>query len=364
MTVPGVLLLALSSCSHRPAAGVHVGGAHAAAGSAAAVVRVTFRESPVPGARVRLLRSIGGEEAASGVADREGVARIDAAPGRYFLETAWRADGEYSRPVAAGDRYAWFGGNPVFVDKAGGPRELFVGLEEFEDPPATVGEAPGGTGVAGRVVSGGAPVERAVVFAYHRTETAFRDLGFAASAPTGPDGSFVLDLPPGNYHLVVRKRASGGVAGPMRKGDLFGYYPANPVAVRAGTFARVSIPATPLKLRNAPSYSAGYRAAAYIEGRILGPDGAPKAGVYAALYDNPDLLNRPVLLSDVTGPDGRYRLPVPVPGTWFLGARSGYGGSPAPGDFYGRYEGNAEHSVTVREGDRLSGIDISVDEVW
>jgi hypothetical protein len=148
----------------------------------------------------------------------------------------------------------------------------------------------------------------------------------------------------------------------MRKGDLFGYYPANPVTVVPGSFLRVSLPVTTLKLRNAPSYSG--KAAASVEGTIVGADGKPRAGVYAALYDNPDLLNRPVFLSDVTGPDGRFRLPVPLPGVYYLGARSGYGGAPGPGDLYGRYEGNAAHSVTVREGDRLTGIDITVNEVW
>jgi hypothetical protein len=213
------------------------------------------------------------------------------------------------------------------------------------------------------VTVGGAPAENVHVYAYHRTGGAFRDLGFAASAPTASDGSFVLDLPPGRYWLLARRRAGGGVAGPMRKGDLFGYYPANPVTVSAGAYARVSLPATQLRLRNEPAYSGGYRAAASIEGRILGPDGKPRAGVYAALYDNPDLLNRPVFLSDVTGEDGRYRLPVPAPGTYYLGARSGYGGSPSPGDLYGRYEGNADHSVAVRAGDRLTGFDIAVGEV-
>jgi hypothetical protein len=262
-----------------------------------------------------------------------------------------------------GDRYAYFGGNPVYVDR-GAPKEIFLGLEEFPEPPATVGEPAGGTGAAGQVLSGGAPVEGASVFAYVRTESAFRDLGFAASAPTGTDGSFVIDLPPGDYYLLARKRAGGGIAGPMRKGDLFGYYPGNPVSVRPGGYRLLSIPATALKLRNVPSYSGKYKGAALLEGRIVGPDGMPRAGVYAALYDNPDLLNRPVFLSDVTGPDGRFRLPVPLPGVYYLGARSGYGGAPGPGDLYGRFEGNAAHSVSFREGDHLTGVVITVNEVW
>jgi hypothetical protein len=330
------------------------------------VVRVTYLEAPVAGARVEWRNSpdaAGIPPAVSGATDDRGNASFDLSPGRYFLVVHWRRDADYSRPMAPGDRFAYFGGNPVYA-APGPPRDLYVGLEEFlpADPP--VPAPPGGTGVAGRVTAGGSPVPGVTVGAYLRTETAFRDLGFAASAPTAEDGSFLLDLPPGNYYLVARKRASGAVAGPLRKGDRFGYYPANPVSVAAGLYAQVTIPVTSLKMRNTPAWSGEYEAASSIEGRILDAGGRPRKGVYAALYDNPDLLNRPVFLSDVTGEDGRYRLPVPVAGRYHLGARSGYGGSPAPGDLYGRYEGNPDHSVTVKEGDRLTGIDIVVNEVW
>lgn len=359
-----LLLLPASSCSHAPFSDPPPAGPRAG-GAPNVLVRTTFREAPLGGARLELRAApdAQGDPAAAGVTGRDGAVSFELPPGRYFLVGQWRADGDYVRPIAAGDRYAWFGGNPVFV-AAGGIREIFLGLEEVAEAPATVGEPAGGTGVAGRVVSGGAPVEGASVFAYVRTETAFRDLGFAASAPTGTDGSFVIDLPPGDYYLLTRKRTGGGIAGPMRKGDLFGYYPGNPVSVRQGAYSLLSISATALKLRNVPSWSGEYKGAALLEGKIIGPDGKPRAGVYAALYDNPDLLNRPAFLSDVTGADGRFRLSVPVPGAWYLGARSGYGGAPGPGDLYGRYEGNAAHSVTLREGDHLTGIVITVNEVW
>ena len=354
-------LCLLSSCSLHP--GPVTGPP---AGTGAVMVRATFREIPLAGVRVEFRRSpleSAETPVAVGMTNGEGIASFGIPPGRYFLVARWTKDGDVSRPVAPGDRYAWFGGNPVYVDR-GAQKEIFLGLEEFPEPPATVGEPAGGTGAAGRVLTGGAPVEGASVFAYVRTESAFRGLGFAASAPTGTDGSFVIDLPPGDYYLLARKRASGGIAGPMRKGDLFGYYPGNPVSVRPGGYRLLSIPATALKLRNIPSWSGQYKGAALLEGRIVGPDGKPRAGVYAALYDNPDLLNRPVFLSDVTGADGRFRLPVPVPGTYYLGARSGYGGAPGPGDLYGRFEGNAAHSVTFREGDHFTGIVITVNEVW
>jgi len=329
-------------------------------------VRVTYRETPQPGAEVEWsagIRDPGGNPAAVRVTDAKGVATVSLPPGRYFLLARWRGDGDYSRPNAPGDRFAYFGGNPVFLH-AGSAGELHIGLEEISLPPPPLPGEPPGTGVAGLVRESGGPVEGAHVFAYTRTESGFRDLGFAVSSPTGEEGGFLLDLPPGTYYLVARKRASGGLAGPLRKGDSFGWYPDNPVAVEQGRRTRVVIPATRLKLRNIPAYSRDYAAPSFIEGRILDPNGFPRKGVYAALYDNPDLLNRPLFLSDVTGPDGKFRLPVPLPGRYYLGARSGYGGSPGPGDLYGRYEGTPDHAIVVREGDRLTGIDIVVREVW
>lgn len=361
-----LLALACASCTpgaHAPSRGASAGGDPD--GGPAVVVRVAFREVALPGARVAWSRTAAPGEApvAVGVTDAGGKASAALAPGRYFLVAQWRADGDYSRPIAPGDRFAWFGGNPVYASR-GPVREIFLSVEEFPSPPPPAASPAGATGVSGFVLSGGAPVPDAHVSAYLKAEGGFRDMGFAASAPTGPDGGFVLDLPPGAYYLVARKRASGGVAGPLRKGDAFGYYPANPVTVVAGALTPAALPVTWLKLRNIPSYSGESAAAAFVEGRILGRDGRPRAGAYAALYDNPDLLNRPVFLSDVTGGDGRYRLPVPVPGRYYLGARNGYGGSPAPGDLYGRFEGTPDHSLVVGDGDRLTGVDIVVDEVW
>lgn len=328
-------------------------------------VRVTSRDAVLPGARVEF-RGSPAETAeapvAAGVTDREGIAAVEVPPGRYFLMARWAKDGDFSRPVAPGDRFAYFGGNPVYV-QPGPPREIFLGVEEFASPPGSLSVPSGVTGVAGVVLDNGVPAPDIRVTAYLGPAGGFRDLGFAASAPTGQDGAFILDLPAGKYYLVARKRSGGGAAGPLRKGDRFGYYAANPVVVKPGEVVPVSIPVTVLRLRNTPSYSRDFPAPAFVEGRILDAVGKPVRGAYAALYDNPELLNRPVFLSEVTGGDGIYHLPVPVPGRYYLGARSGYGGSPAPGDLYGRYEGNPEHSVVFREGDRIRAVDIVVTPV-
>ena len=335
-----------------------------AGGEGSVVVRVTFREVAFHGCRVewRRVDEPGRETVvASGVTDSEGKVFSTLPDGKYFLVAQWRADGDYARPIVHGDRFAWFGGNPVHVS-GGAAKNIFISLAEMAAPPPVPGAPAGATGIFGLVSSDGVPVPDAIVSAYLRADISIRDLGFGASAPTGPDGSFGIGLPPGRYFLVVRKRATGETAGPLRKGDYFGYYPANPVEVSPGRITALVIPVTLLKMRNAPFYS-GDEAGAIIEGRILGRDGKPVEGAYAALYANPGMLGRPVFLSDRTGPDGRYAISVREPGRYFLGARTGYGGPPAAGGLYGRYEGNPDHSVSIRENERLTGTDIRVYEV-
>ena len=125
------LFLLLSSCSlHGPVK------TEAPDSTGGVKVRATFRGAPLPGARVEFLRFVGdaGETpVVSGQTDREGIASLRIPPGRYLLVARWTGDGDFSRPIAPGDRHAWFGGNPVDVGR-GTAREIFLGLEEFAEP--------------------------------------------------------------------------------------------------------------------------------------------------------------------------------------------------------------------------------------
>jgi hypothetical protein len=354
--LPLLLALALSGAGCASLPSLSPGGG--------ARVRVTYRDAPAAGTVVEFRDSPApdGKALLSAAAGADGTADFVLPRGRRLFLFARSAASPGAAPLP-GECFAYFGGNPVMA-APGPPAEFHLSLSEVPPAPSLPEGERHGTAVAGTVLVDGAPLADARVFAYLRPDASFRDLGFAASAPTGEDGFFRLDLPPGPYYLVVRRRAGGGVAGPMKRGDHFGYWPGNPVRVEEGKVTAVSIPAVRLRSRNAPSWGGEAKAAAYVEGRILDERGKPRAGVHAALYDNPEALNRPVLLSGETGEDGRYRIAVPVPGRYYLGARSGYGGSPAPGDLYGRYEGSADHSVRIREGERLEGMDVTVHPSW
>jgi hypothetical protein len=336
----------------------------------AVTVKATFREIPLPGARVGWYRVLppDGAAVAEGVADGAGVVAARLPPGRYFVLARWKRGANVVPPgdtappetLVPGDRFGYLGGNPVAV--SAGATEVVLPLSEIPSPPSFPGE-PGGAAVRGVVTADGAPVRDGYVSAYRDGAGGFREMPYAVSSPTEGDGTFSLDLPPGRWYLVARKRAGGGAAGPLRPGDAFGYLPGNPLLVEGGRSVSVALPVS-LRKRGPAGGGVAPQEVAVVEGRIVGVDGRPRRGVVAALYGKADRFGRPRFMSEPTGPDGAFRLPVSEPGKYYLGARTGYGGSPAPGDLQGKHDGSGEPSVTVREGDRLVGVEIVVEEVW
>jgi hypothetical protein len=240
---------------------------------------------------------------------------------------------------------------------AGG--EITMILEEV--PPLPLSALPVGTGVSGRVTLNGASAANVGVYAYAKTGSGFKGNDFQATVRTNDKGEFALELPPGQYYLLARLRADKSVdLGPLHKGDLLGYDPRNPIVVEEGHYVAVSVPLVPLKMLKSLAESSTFRPGT-IEGRIIDRDGRPVSGAYAALYEKPRMVERPAFRSEPAGADGRFQISVPVPGSYFLGARSGYGGAPAVGGWFGAWNGNAEHSISIKRGDTRVGIEIVVD---
>lgn len=257
--------------------------------------------------------------------------------------------------------FTFYGRNPVSVPKDGLENvNLLMVPTDLASPksPARIE-----TGVLGTVSVHGEPVSGAVVTVYPDLSSQLKGMGLGMSAPTDAEGFFEVPLPAGSYYLVVRVRKSGGFAGPLRAGDLFGYLPANPLNLAEGEVARVHIPLieVPEKVeRHAASLFGNTR----ITGRIVDSEGQPVAGVQAMLYDDPTMLNRPLYVSQETGPDGRFVLSFPRGGIYYLAARDELGGTPAPGELYGRYQGSPDHSVRLRTGRTLEDVQIVVEEVY
>lgn len=321
------------------------------------VVRTIWKDAPLTKARVEWRRKIE-DSAPTLVGDtlRVGTANFRPETGSYFLTADWRADGDYTRPRRPGDRFAWFGGNPLFVSSESSETFTLM-LEEVPAPPVT---AQTGTGVYGRVTLDGVPVADAGIYAYAKTGSGFKGDDFLGHTHANAQGEFKLELPPDQYYILARLRPADNSVniGPLHKGDLLGYNPGNPIVVEQGRLAIAAIPLVQLKMVKTRA-EASAMLPGIIEGRIVDSNGKPVAGVYAALYSGQNMSGRSMFRSEPTGNDGRFKLSVPLPGNYYLSARSGYG-TPVAGSWFGAWAGNNEHKIAVKFGDMRGDIEIVV----
>ncbi len=316
--------------------------------------KVTVKALPAAGVRVEAY-PVGGSTLTgpapyrSNVSTGDGLFALELPPGTYYF-------------LARGDElFAYYGRNPVTVPAAG-LAEMNLGLVS-RHPPAPGREPQTATGLLGRVGTGEGPLTGAVIYVYTDLTSDLKGMGLAMTAPTDAQGIFEVQLPPGTYYLVARQRRSGGFAGPLQAGDYIGYYPENPVRVTEGEVIRVAIPMleVPEKVDRLAASLFGQTS---IHGRIVDRQGRPVQGVRAFLYDDPQMLNRPLYVSQPTGEDGTFVLSFPRGGDYYLSARNALGGAPAPGELFGTYDAAADHVVRVETGQALTGIEIVVEEMW
>lgn len=213
--------------------------------------------------------------------------------------------------------------------------------------------------VSGQIL---APLEGATLYVYKKGMDLYGP-AFAVSRPTGPDGSFDLRLPAGDYIALARKRQNGETAGPVVAGD----HKSEMLSFTVGSGDQTLNVLAPVKAGNERRLT---RHPAVTEtglaGFITDADGKPVEGARVHVYDHVQMSERPKFVSEKTGPDGRYLIYLPEGGTYYLAARDKFGGPPKLGDLYGRYDqGTIEPSaVVVRTKEILQGVDITVTKVW
>jgi len=222
---------------------------------------------------------------------------------------------------------------------------------------------PGGEGRMGQI-SGQilAPLEGATLYVYEEGMDMYGP-ACAVSRVTGPDGSFDLRLPDGDYIAVARKRRNGTTSGPVVAGDNKSEIISFTVA---GGDQKLTLLA-PLKIGDERRLTDQALATETgLSGRITDADGNPVEGARVHVYDHVQMSERPKYVSEKTGPDGRYLIYLPEGGTYYLAARDKFGGPPKLGDLYGRYDqGTIEPSaVVVRTKEIRPGVDITVTKVW
>lgn len=231
------------------------------------------------------------------------------------------------------------------------------------------GTEPSGTAertvLKGTVLGPKGPVEGASVFVYADASRSFRGPDLfgpqgAVAGGTDASGSFEIDVPPGRYFVVAVKHADGETLGPLKAGGLHGWFDGNPVDLAAGSALTIAVQVVEKLKDHERKGSAG--GGTGIGGTIRDPSGAVPAGVYAYATTDPNLMigAMPPYRSAAIGPDGSYFLDLPGAGTYYVGARSGFGGPPLPGQWHGFHGAATPAAVPVGTDAVVKGIDITV----
>jgi hypothetical protein len=209
----------------------------------------------------------------------------------------------------------------------------------------------GESGVEGRLLIEDQPAAGATLEVYLRDEQDRSTAPFAV-ATTDDGGDYRLDLPPGRYFLIGRKRTHEG-SGSTR--IFMASCPGNPVKVRE---SRLQVPAFSL-VEMGRGRSLVPDPATGVEGRVTA-DGEPVNEAYVYIYteDATDLMGPSYSEAVRTDEQGFYRVDLPA-GRYFVAARKRLDGSrlgePAPGDLNGIFPHNP---VEVIQGSYASLADL------
>ncbi|WP_432823242.1 carboxypeptidase-like regulatory domain-containing protein, partial [Trichloromonas sp.] len=304
--------------------------------------------APVSGARVHVFREAAADFHGEGFTfsaptDRDGRFSLHLAPGRYYLVSKKTAGGFPDASPAEGDLFGYYGGNPVTA-AAGVETAINLQLLEVSTVRSEPSAEPGMTVLEGRVSGTDGPLAGVNIYLYPDAASGFRgpDLfGPQGAVPGGTDeqGYFAVDVPPGSYYLVATRRQDGQL-GPLQVGDLFGFAAANPLTLDEGQRLSVRLRLVE-KLRSQQARHSGDQLAG-IRGTVIDAAGVVPAGVYAFAFSEPYPVGTiPPFRSMPVSADGEFLLPLAGPGTYYIGARSGYGGPPLPGEWHS-FHGDAQ----------------------
>jgi len=230
-------------------------------------------------------------------------------------------------------------------------------------------KAPKKSGIKGTITmkKTGEPVHKGYVYAYvGKMETRAAQMGIIGitdwvSHGSAQDGTYKLDLPPGEYYLAARKRVNGLNYGPLFKGDWYDHKAARkPIVIRKGKYRTCDFE---LGILEEPMFFQGLTAInkvskTGIKGKLLDESGEHVPGTFVMGYIDDDMQRAPDFASTLTDDEGNYTLYLPKGGRYWLAARFFVMKMPEKDEPFARYEGSPDHSVQVEEGQFLEGIDL------
>ena len=333
--------------------------------------QVLFRGQGYSGVYVEVFQfskdKAGNTNEAAGAANTgsDGRFSIPLPPGSYRITAKKRPEG----PGSGGMLFASTGDTPVVIgSNVTGSNVVESGMLEL--PPLVLADSGGGksagtgeTPVTGTVFAESKPLSGAYVYFY--PGNARRGPGYVARARTGEGGKYEAFLSPGSYTVTVRFGWAGESMGTVGKNDLVGEYEQNPLVVGK---AALDLERTDMHPVDPESWEKNRWAASMatisVEGVVSDEESAPVSGAYVFLYDDHRMVGKPYAISAPTGKDGHYTLAVDEPGTYYLGARTHFGGPVEPGEFMGAWGGDSAKPLILEMGSASSSLDITVREVW
>ncbi len=224
------------------------------------------------------------------------------------------------------------------------------------------------TGLSGQITYQGEPVSRAFVYIYTETDSGLVGPSYGEAVQSDKSGYFSIDLPAGRYSLVARKRVDGSRSGALSPGDLNAPYSGNPVKVRRGE--RLSLAEFSLAGVDAEIYAQRQADGVFAKtdtrlfGLVLDAEDQPVSDVYVFAYLDSRMVGKPVHMSVPTGEDGKFALYLSDGGTYYIGARSAFGGPLEPGEWVGTFDDQPDHRVAVTRGTETDLGSIIVKEFW
>lgn len=257
----------------------------------------------------------------------DGSYEFKLSPGRYYLVALKKNKASNSFVPEEGDLYCFYSGSPVDVVENGITYVGFnlIKIGKTKQDKKTYGES----GIFGKVLFDGKLLPKTYVYIYKDFKNGFR--GPAYLVYPSFDGNFKINLPPGEYYILARKRAKGGMYGPIEEGDLFNFYYGNPVQIKKGFLKYVEIEC--VKRLSQLESDEGYPT---LMGIVKDRSGKPVTGVFVLIYNTKEMHGKPLYISPRTNSNGEFSIKLP-PGNYYILARENIGGPPVSGEWYGKY---------------------------
>jgi hypothetical protein len=236
-------------------------------------------------------------------------------------------------------------------DQAGSAEAQWVG---------TYVDGQGKTGIRGRVVmkSDGSPLAGSYVNIYPDSISNLLGPSQFISTPTDELGFYQLEVPPGVYYVVARKRMSGQPTGPLAPGDLYSEHQRLMTKVESGKFVEIELPVAEMKAPMFFKRMAEEQTDTGISGVLVDHAGQPVMGGFAMAYTDKEMKRLPDYASTLSDEQGRFTIYLPEGGSYYLSARIHAWDMPTPGEPYGKFGGDTPTLVSVDSGKFVKDLEI------